>query len=228
MHDVTNRWASTGGYREVLVIAVPLILSTSAWSVQHFVDRMFLSWYSPETLAASMPAGILFFTLMSLFIGTASYVSTFVAQYYGAERYQRIGPALWQGIYISLLGGLLLLCLIPFAQPIFGLVGHDPAVQHHEVVYFRILCIGGFPVIASAAISGFFAGRGRPWPVMWVNTLSTAVNLIMDYALIFGAWGFPELGIKGAGIATVLAGCSPFLPTSSSYPGEPTTKPFIR
>jgi MATE family multidrug resistance protein len=42
---------------------------------------------------------------------------------------------------------------------------------------------------------------------MWVNTLSTAVNLVMDYALIFGAWGFPELGIKGAGIATVLAGC---------------------
>ena len=126
MHSVTTRWTSTGGYREVLVIAVPLILSTSAWSVQHFVDRMFLSWYSPETLAASMPAGILFFSLMSLFIGTASYVSTFVAQYFGAEQYQRIGPALWQGVYISLLGGLLLLCLIPFAQPIFGLVGHDP------------------------------------------------------------------------------------------------------
>lgn len=207
MHYVTTRWTSTGGYREVLVIAIPLILSTSAWSVQHFVDRMFLSWYSPETLAASMPAGILFFSLMSLFIGTASYVSTFVAQYFGAEQYQRIGPALWQGVYISLLGGLLLLCLIPFAQPIFSLVGHDPEVQHHEVVYFQILCLGGFPVIASAAISGFFAGRGRSWPVMWVNTLSTAVNLVMDYALIFGAWGFPELGIKGAGIATVLAGC---------------------
>ena len=117
MHYVTTRWTSTGGYREVLVIAVPLILSTSAWSVQHFVDRMFLSWYSPETLAASMPAGILFFTLMSLFIGTASYVSTFVAQYFGAERYERIGPALWQGVYISLLGGLLLLCLIPFFNP---------------------------------------------------------------------------------------------------------------
>jgi len=207
MHYVTARWTSTGGYREVLAIALPLILSTSAWSVQHFVDRMFLSWYSPEALAASMPAGILFFTLMSLFIGTASYVSTFVAQYFGAEQYQRIGPALWQGIYISLLGGLLLLCLIPLADPIFGLVAHDPAVRHHEVVYFRILCIGGFPVIASAAISGFFAGRGRPWPVMWVNTLSTAANLVLDYALIFGAWGFPELGIMGAGIATVLAGC---------------------
>ena len=206
MQYLKKRWTREGGYREVLVIATPLILSTGAWSVQHFVDRMFLSWYSPEALAASMPAGILFFSLMSLFIGTASYVSTFVAQYYGAKRYHRIGPALWQGLYISLVGGFALLCLIPLAEPIFTLVGHDQVVQRHEVMYFQILCFGGFPVIASAAISGFFAGRGRPWPVMWVNTFSTVVNLALDYALIFGRWGFPEMGIKGAAIATVLAG----------------------
>jgi len=211
MQYLKKRWTREGGYREVLVIATPLILSTGAWSVQHFVDRMFLSWYSPEALAASMPSGILFFSLMSLFIGTASYVSTFVAQYYGAERYHRIGPALWQGIYVSLLGGVALLCLIPLAEPIFTLAGHDPVVQRHEVAYFQILCFGGFPVIASAAISGFFAGRGRPWPVMWANTGATAVNLVLDYALIFGRWGFPELGIKGAAIATVLAGVFSFL-----------------
>ncbi len=211
MEYLSRRWASEGGYREVFAIAVPLILSTGAWSVQHFVDRMFLAWYSPEALAASMPAGILFFSLMSLFIGTASYVSTFVAQYYGAERYHRIGPALWQGVYISLLGGCLLLCLIPFAGPIFNLVGHDPLVQRNEVAYFQILCFGGFPVIASAAISGFYAGRGKPWPVMWVNTASTAVNLLLDYVLIFGRWSLPELGIEGAGIATVLAGLFSFV-----------------
>ncbi|MFC1531834.1 hypothetical protein ACFL7M_00490 [Thermodesulfobacteriota bacterium] len=64
----SERWTTDGGYRQVLVIAIPLILSTGAWSVQHFVDRMFLSWYSPETIAAAMPAGILSFTVMSLFI----------------------------------------------------------------------------------------------------------------------------------------------------------------
>ena len=211
MQALRNRWAAEGGYREVLVIAIPLILSTGAWSVQHFVDRMFLTWYSPEAVAASMPAGILNFSIMSLFLGTASYVSTFVAQYYGAGRYHRIGPAIWQGIYVSVLGGLALICLLPIASFIFDLVGHDPRVRVHEVVYFQILCIGGAPVIASSAMSGFFSGRGRPWPVMWVNMLSTAVNLIMDYALIFGRWGFPELGIMGAGIATVLAGIFSFL-----------------
>jgi len=206
MQYLKNRWNRDGGYREVLVVAVPLILSTATWSVQHFVDRMFLTWYSPETIAAAMPAGMLNFTIISLFMGTAGYVSTFVAQYYGAKRYHRIGPAIWQGIYISLFGGLFLLCVIPLAEPAFRLIGHSPAIQKHEVIYFQILCLGGGGYIGSYALSGFFSGRGKTWPVMWVNVATTIVNLVLDYALIFGRWGFPELGIKGAAIATVVAG----------------------
>jgi len=211
MQYLKNRWHLEAGYREVLVVAIPLILSTASWSVQHFVDRMFLAWYSPETIAAAMPAGMLHFSMVSIFMGTAGYVSTFVAQYYGAKRYHRIGPALWQGVYMSLIGGVLILCAIPFAGPIFRLVGHSPLVQQNEVDYFQIICLGGGFYIASYALSGFFSGRGKTWPVMWVNVFTTLVNLVLDYALIFGRWGFPELGIKGAGIATVAAGVFSFL-----------------
>jgi len=210
MQAIRKRWRAEGGYRQVLVIATPLILSTGAWSVQHFVDRMFLAWYSPEALAAAMPAGMMSFAVMSFFLGTTTYVSTFVAQYYGAKRFDRIGPALWQGVYVSLLGGLVLLCLIPFAETIFRFVGHDPIVQRFEVQYFQILCLGGAPFVGSAAFAGFFSGRGKPWPAMWVNTCATIVNLVLDYALIFGAWGFPELGIQGAAIATVFSGTFSF------------------
>jgi MATE family multidrug resistance protein len=205
-NNLLKRWNGEGGYQEVLVVAIPLVLSTGAWSVQHFVDRMFLTWYSSETIAAAMPAGILNFAIMSFFIGTASYVSTFVAQYYGAGKYSRIGPALWQGIYISVLGGLVIFCLIPFAKPIFAIIGHDLPVQENEVIYFQYLCLGGMPVIASMVLAGFFSGRGKTWPVMWVNTLATVVNLSLDYVLIFGKWGIPEMGIKGAAIATVVSG----------------------
>lgn len=211
MQYIKNRWDCGGGYREVLIVAIPLILSTATWSVQHFVDRMFLTWYSPETIAAAMPAGMLNFSLISIFMGTAGYVTTFVAQYHGAKRYHRIGPALWQGVYISLFGGIVLLCAIPLARPIFSIVGHSLQVQQNEVVYFQILCLGGGAYIASYALSGFFSGRGKTWPVMWVNVFTTVVNLILDYALIFGRWGFPELGIRGAAIATVVAGVFSFL-----------------
>ena len=206
MQNLKTRWNSPGGYREVLVIAIPLILSTATWSIQHFVDRMFLTWYSPEAIAAAMPAGMLNFSMVSIFMGTAGYVTTFVAQYYGARQFHRIGPALWQGVYISLFGGLLILCAIPFAESFFSLVGHSPLVQQNEVAYFEILCLGGGAYAASYALSGFFSGRGKTWPVLWVNVATTVVNLVLDYALIFGHWGFPELGIRGAGIATVVAG----------------------
>jgi MATE family multidrug resistance protein len=210
MQNLAKRWNTEGGYRQVLAIAVPLILSTASWSVQHFVDRMFLTWYSPEAIAAAMPAGMVYFSVVSIFMGTAGYASTFVAQYYGAEQYHRIGPALWQGVWISMLAGVVLICMIPFAEGIFQWVGHDRAVQRSEVAYFRIICLGGGPYIASYALSGFYSGRGKTWPVMWVNILATAVNLILDYALIFGYWGFPEMGIEGAGIATVIAGIFSF------------------
>ncbi len=101
MKRVKNRWQADYGYREVLRVAFPLILSTGSWSLQQFIDRMFLTWYSPEAIAASMPAGMVSWTLASLFMGTAAYVNTFVAQYYGARRMERIGPAVWWGIYVT-------------------------------------------------------------------------------------------------------------------------------
>ena len=90
-------------------MSFPLILSASSVSIQHFVDRLFLAWYAPEAIAAAMPAGILQFALLSIFAGTAGYSSTFVAQYYGATRSESIGPAVWQGIYVSFLGGVFIM-----------------------------------------------------------------------------------------------------------------------
>jgi MATE family multidrug resistance protein len=208
---ITHRWNAAGGYREVLTISIPLMLSTGAWSVQHFVDRMFLTWYSPEAIAAAMPAGILNFTVMSLFIGTATYVSTFVAQYFGSGQIDKIGPSLWQGMYVSVIAGIVHLALIPLAGHIFSFFGHEELVQKNEIIYFQILCLGAMPLVASSALGGFFSGRGETWPIMWVNVSATVINLVMDYALIFGRWGFPSLGMEGAGIATVISACFSFI-----------------
>ena len=164
-----RRWADPGGYREVLTMAFPLILSTATWSLQQFIDRMFLTWYSPDAVAASAPAGVLNYTLMSIFIGTAGYVSTFVAQYHGAGRPERIGPVIWQGVWLALFGGLLLLPVAFLAGPIFRLSATPPELQAQEAVYFRMLCLGAFFPILSSALSGFFSGRGQNWPVLWVN-----------------------------------------------------------
>ncbi|MBL4865862.1 MAG: hypothetical protein JKY67_05755, partial [Pseudomonadales bacterium] len=114
-----QRWYSESGYREVLVLALPLILSTGAWSIQIFIDRLFLAWYSPEAIAAALPAGMTSFTSMCIFIGTASYVSTFVAQYFGAKQYSKIGGVVWQGAYISGFGAIVAVLGYYFAEEIF-------------------------------------------------------------------------------------------------------------
>lgn len=199
------------GIREILILAFPLILSTSAMSIQEFVDRMFLTWYSPASIAAATPAGILHFALLSFFLGTAGYTSTFVAQYFGAGRWERIGPVLAQGLWVALIGGLSQLVLVPLAPAIFTFIGHPEPVRVLETAYFRILCVGAFFPIASSALAGFFSGRSRPWSVMWVYALATALNVLFNYALIFGNLGFPELGIRGAGISTVLSGFFSFI-----------------
>ncbi|GAB4362825.1 MAG: MATE family efflux transporter [Calditrichia bacterium] len=200
-----QRWYGETGYGEVLKVAFPLILSTGSWSLQHFIDRMFLTWYSPEAIAASMPAGMVNWTLTSLFVGTASYVNTFVAQYYGAHRYDRIGPSVWQGIYLSVFVIVFALIAWPFVDIFFQWIAHDPAVQKLEIDYFRILLVGAPFVVVSNAVTSFFTGRGKTLTIMWVNILATGLNIVFDYLFIFGKMGLPEMGIQGAGWATVLS-----------------------
>lgn len=206
LKNIEHRYHAESGYREVLKLAFPLILSTGSSTIQMFIDRMFLTWYSPEAIAAAAPGGIVSFTSICLFIGTAAYVNTFVAQYYGAKQYDRIAQAVWQGIYFAIAAGIFCLIYIPLAKPIFNFAGHEPTVRAMEIEYFKILCFGALPALMIAAVSGFFGGRGETKIIMWANILATAVNIILDYLLIFGHYGLPRMGIKGAAIATVIAG----------------------
>src|SRR5882757_7065650 len=84
-----------GGSRELLKLALPLILSQSFMTIQIAVDRVLLSRHNPDEVAASFPAVILFWLPFGLLQGVAGYVSTFVAQYTGANRPERAGPAVW-------------------------------------------------------------------------------------------------------------------------------------
>lgn len=199
---IRARWGAAGGYRDFLRIAFPLILSTASWSIQHFVDRIFLTWYSTDALAAALPSGMMNFIAVSYFMGLASYVNTFVAQYTGAGRDDRVGHAVWQGNYLSLVAGCVGLGFTWLAVPIFDLIGHDQAIRDHEVVYFRVLCYGIAPLILSTSLSCFYSGRGRTWSILAVSAASTAFNIVVDYALIFGHFGAPEMGIRGAAWAT--------------------------
>ncbi|MBI1347846.1 MATE family efflux transporter [bacterium] len=174
------------------------MLSAATQSLMHVIDRVFLTWYSQDALAAALPAGILYWSMLSLPFGIASYLNTFVAQYDGAGKPDRVAAAIWQGLYFSLAVGGLLMLGVPWADQIFAVIGHDSRVAEMESIYFRWLCIGGIPAILHTALSAFYSGRGKTNVVLAVNVICVSINAGLDYALIFG-WGpFPEWGIAGA------------------------------
>jgi MATE family multidrug resistance protein len=196
-------WAGEGGGREVLAVAYPLILAEMSFTVQVSVDRLFLTWHSPEAVAGAVTAVFAVWSLVGLCLGTGEYLTTFVAQYLGAGRSERIGPVMWQGIYFSLLAGGAMALMAPLAGPVFALAGHPPEVQAHEVTYAGLLLRGSAPIVLMATLSAFFAGRGDTRVVLAVNVLATVVNAVLDYLWIFGRGGFAAHGVAGAAWATM-------------------------
>jgi MATE family multidrug resistance protein len=196
-------WHGAGGARELLKIAIPLILANSVWTLQILIDRIFLSQYSIDAGAAAMPGVLLFWTPYWLMQTTTAYATTFVAQYLGAGRPQRIGAAVWQGMHFGTLAGIGFLFAVPFATQLVQLTDHKPEIQDLEVVYFQTLCFTALPSLIVAAANSFFTGLGRTWTVLVINSAGLVANGVLDYLWIFGHGGFPEWGIAGAGWATV-------------------------
>jgi MATE family multidrug resistance protein len=194
-----------GSLKELLAVSLPLVLSAGSLSLMNIVDRIFLTWHSTAALAAATPAAVLHWTVISLALGTAIYVNTFVAQYEGAGRPDRVAASIWQGLYLSFGAGVILLGVIPFTPWIFAVVDHAPAVRELEIEYFSILCTGGIPFMLTAVMACFYSGRGKSMVVMWINIAAVAVNALLDWFLIFGHGLFPEMGIGGAALATVIS-----------------------
>ena len=199
-----SRWP-VGGYGELLAVAIPMILSASTQSMMHVVDRIFLTWDSKASVAAALPAGILFWSCLSLPIGIVSYLNAFVAQYEGAKRPDKVSASIWQGVYFALVCGLLLMIPAAWSNEFFRAVGHSDEVWPLEASYFEWLCVGGVAAMLPAALACFFSGRGQTMVVLAINASAVLVNAGLDWVLIFGRGPFPRMGIAGAAIATNLA-----------------------
>ena len=193
-----------GGSRELLTLAAPLIVSQSFMTVQVFVDTVLLAWHDPREMAASFPAVMWYWLPFGLLHVTAGYTSTFVAQYTGAGRPHRVGPAVWQGIHFAVIAGFGMLLLAPTAPALIALGGHSDALQPLEATYLRYLAFAALPMLVMGAVNGFFSGRGQTWVVLGIEAFGTSVNVILALLLIFGRGGFPEMGIAGAGLATAI------------------------
>jgi MATE family multidrug resistance protein len=203
-------WDRRCGARQVLQIAIPLVVSTMSYSVMQFCDRLFLAWHDTNDLAAVVPAGVLSWTILSLPMGTAMYATTFVAQYLGAKQRQRIGAVVWQAVWIGVGCVPVFILIGSLGEWIFTAVRHSPELIWRESAYFWILSFGSGASVINAALASFWTGRGQTATVMYVNMFAAAINIGLDYALIFGfslptGLVVPEMGIAGAALATSIS-----------------------
>lgn len=192
------------GYKSILRVCLPLVASMASSTVMQFTDRLFLSRFSVDAIAASMPASIASMTLSMPLLGVCGYTSVLIAQYIGSNAPRRVGPALWQGIIFALVAALFLCLVCILAGDFFDLIGHEPDIRRLEVEYFTVLTMGSGLSLLGATLAGFFSGRGQTRPVMAANVAAMIINVPLDYLLIFGGLGLPALGIFGAGLATVI------------------------
>jgi MATE family multidrug resistance protein len=215
-----------GGWRELMQIAWPLIINSGTFAVLNFCDRLFLSWYGEAEFRASLPAGILFFTLVCGFMALAGFANTFVAQFWGAGNKEGCARATAQGILFALLSFPIIMALTPLGLWMLRFGGHGAEVLALEEEYFRILMWCGSGMALSSALSSFFSGRGKTFVIMGCNIFANGLNILLNYLFVFGKWGFPEMGIVGAGWATVIGSWASPLIFALLYFSKPVNAAF--
>ena len=194
-----------GSLAELLTLAVPLMLSTGSHSLMQWFDRLFLTRLGNDELGAAFSAGMMLWSIIAIPLGTLGYASTFVAQYHGAGDDGAARSSVWQSFWLSLVAGSLLLGFIPLAGPIFRWIGHAESMQRFEVQYF-VVVMTTLPLrLVIGSFFCHFSGRGENVVPMTAAIVGNAVNIALTWALVFGRFGLPELGMVGAAWGTVIA-----------------------
>jgi len=190
---------------QLLILAGPMIGAMMSRTVMSFVDFAMVSQLGAEAQAAIMPAGILLFCVIGFGMGLVTAVNTYVSQSLGRNRPRECSIYNWQGFYLSLAMGVACLPCWWFVPTLFSWFGHDEQVQALEVAYTQIGLFGIAPGIAAMSLSNFFNGIHRPIIGFVATVIGNLFNILANYVLIFGNWGFEPMGISGASLATVLA-----------------------
>jgi MATE family multidrug resistance protein len=200
-----NYDADETSLKYMLKLAAPMVVTNISFTVMQFVDRFMVSRLGTEALAAILPAGIISFVPASFAIGVMTSVNTFVSQSLGRGQKKDCANYFWQAIFMGLAYLLVVVTIMwPAAPGIFRTLGHEPAVVNLEVIYLRIMLYTQFLSVFFWASSQFFMGIHRPIITMYAAITGQVVNIAANYVLIFGRFGFPAMGIAGAGWGTFI------------------------
>ena len=191
----------------LLRLAGPMIALMISRTIMGFIDFWMVGDLDNGSLAqaAIIPAGITLWLFIGFGEGLVSSVITMVSQSFGRKRMADCSAYGWQGLYLSLAMAVMFLPIWFGLPHFFQIVGHEPHVQVLEVAYAQVAVLWIGPTVASAVLGGVFNGVHRSGVILMAGVVANAVNILANYLLIFGHWGFPALGIAGAAWGTLSA-----------------------
>lgn len=206
-----------GGVKELLLLAFPMIVSMACDGLMIFTDRLFLSRLDPLQMNAALGGGIAYEVLLFFFIGLTGYSNALVAQYFGADEKSNASKTITQAFLVCLLAFPLVLAFRPVVTAYFDWANIPKSQVGFQITYMNILawfCLVG---LTRHVLACFFSGIGRTRIVMIATLAALVVNVLLDYILIFGKFGFEPMGIRGAAIATVAGEAAAMLVLIGAY-----------
>src|SRR5882672_11591621 len=187
---------------ETLKLAVPMALTQLGQIAMMTTDLALVGRLGDQAVAAAALASTVFFVTFTFGMGLVSAVAPLAAQAFGARNPHRIRRSLRVGLWTALFIALPMMALSFRGEPILLMLGQSPVAADLAQQYLLGLTWSILPALWFLAIRGFMSAVNRPEPILWITLAAIPANALLVYLLLYGAFGFPELGLFGAGLAT--------------------------
>ena len=201
---MTIQMSNSTHARETLVLGLPLIGSHLAQMALHVTDTVMVGWYGVVPLAAVVLGASSFFIIFVVGSGFAKAVMPMVAAALGRDDETRVRRDTRMGIWLSILYGLAVYPVFWWSKPILLALAQEPEVASLAQDYMRVAGLGMVPALIVTVLQSYLSALHRTQVVLWVTLAAVVVNIGVNWALIFGNAGFPEMGVRGAAVATVV------------------------
>ena len=205
---VTGGWAAE--LRATFFLAWPLVVAQVAQNALFTTDVIMMGWLGPQYLAASTLATSFFTPFLLLGGGIVSAVAPLAAQAIGGRKIKNVRRTVRQGFWASIVIAIVLLPLIWQIEHILLATGQEVHLARMAAEYMHIAVFVLFPGLGLFAIRSFLSALSATRVILYVTLAGVAINALINYALIFGNFGFPRLELRGAAIATVVTNLAMF------------------
>ena len=192
--------------RDILSVMLPIFVTQLAVMGMYFFDTVMSGQAGPENLAGVAIGSNIWMPIFTSLNGILIALMPIVAQHVGAQRKEEISRAVMQGIYLAfIIGGIVIIGVWFFIDDALLIMGLEPEVKRIASGYLKALTLGIIPIYVCSILRGFVDTLGYTTMTMRIFLLTLPLNVLFNYIMIFGKFGFPRLGGIGAGYASALS-----------------------